>query len=67
MYAFDVANFYADWEQGHSPVTTGQAPWLPSKFVQGMHFVRNEIGREKIKRLKESQDSPPIGQAVVSG
>ena len=34
---------YNDWEGGHTPVTTGQAPWLPMIFVQAVHAVRDAV------------------------
>lgn len=32
-----MLTYAQDWELGHSPVTTGRAPWLPSVFIQAVH------------------------------
>ena len=41
-----MLSHYSDWDNGHTPVTTGRAPWLTLPFIQAMHETRNAISRE---------------------
>ncbi len=45
--------YFEDWKDGHSPVTTGRAPWLAGPFVEAMHFIRNTYAAERIARLRK--------------
>ena len=65
--AFEVLAYFEDWESGHSPVTTGRAPWLPAAFVQGMHVARSEIARAKVEALDRNKRNAHKSPTVVSG
>lgn len=56
---------YNNWENGHSPVSLGRAPWLPLQFTQAMDEIRRAVGdnneraveREKAKRAARRASS----------
>lgn len=54
--AWTMIACYNDFDAGHTPVTMGRAPWLPSPFVQAMHAIRhavNDGNTQHRKRLEE--------------
>ena len=40
---FEMVAHFNDWDNGHTPVTTGRAPWLTGPFIDAMHAVRNAV------------------------
>lgn len=55
---------YQDWKSGHTPVTTGRAPWLPSPFLMAMHHARSSTAvaeaewQERMRKRRQAMGGP---------
>lgn len=70
--AYEAIAYHGDWEAGHSPVTTGRAPWLPAPFLHAMHAVRNAINehtrlRTERQTAKFKQNPPHVTGRHANG
>ena len=50
-----MVQYHSDWEKGHTPVTTGRAPWLTVPFVQAMHCISSLVRAEEAKQLDRAK------------
>lgn len=67
-YAFDVLSYQSDWALGHTPVTTGRAPWLPARFLQGIRWAGQCMDRAEAdaqKRIAEKFKAKQTRARVV--
>lgn len=66
----EMLSYYADWEKGHTPVTMGRAPWLTTRFIQGMHHVRacvRDAEHEYAEAQRKKVDVRRNPRAVTGG
>ena len=53
--AFEILSYHSDWIRGHTPVTTGRAPWLPTPFMQAMHATDAAFAQVRKQRADEKK------------
>lgn len=51
-WVFEAAAEFQDYELGHTPVTTGRAPWLTGFYQAAMRTFRTAVNEKKAEQAE---------------